>query len=129
MAGLVTPVATLAAGLAQRSAVAAAPPVLPVGPLRPDGRFFVDREGRVVFLHGLFGSWKIPGVWAPPDSATDPAGFTAADADRVAALGFDAFRLAYFWDGFSRSRGCSTVHTSPASRGSSSCSAPAASSR
>lgn len=78
---------------------------LPVGPLRPDGRFFRDRQNRAVILHGLFGVWKIPGLWGPPDSPTDPRGFTAADADRVAALGLNGFRLAYFWEGLEPTRG------------------------
>jgi endoglycosylceramidase len=64
------------------------------GPLTVRGDRFVDADGRVVFLHGLFGVWKIPGG-LPPD--TDPYGFTPADADSVSAMGFDTFRLAWFW--------------------------------
>jgi endoglycosylceramidase len=75
------------------SAVAA----VPGGPLHSDGRFLRDAQGRVVILHGLFAAWKIAGKWAPDDSAADPAGFTAADADRFAGLGLNAVRLAYFW--------------------------------
>ena len=65
------------------------------GPLTVKNDRFVDSDGRVVFLHGLFGVWKIPGG-LPPDS-TDPDGFTPANADTVASMGFDAFRLAWFW--------------------------------
>jgi endoglycosylceramidase len=55
----------------------------------------VDADGRVVFLHGLFGVWKIPGG-LPPDN-NDLDGFTPADANLVSSLGFDGFRLAWFW--------------------------------
>ncbi len=51
-----------------------------------------------MILHGLFAVWKgVP--YYPPDDATIPNGFTDADADRYAALGFDAVRLAWFWRG------------------------------
>jgi endoglycosylceramidase len=69
-----------------------------LGQLHPDGRFLRDGQGRAVILHGLFGVWKTA-RWAPTDSDTDPAGFTRTDAAHVAALGFDVFRLAYFWEG------------------------------
>jgi endoglycosylceramidase len=65
------------------------------GPLTVQDDHFTDADGRTVFLHGLFGVWKIPGG-LPPDT-DDPDGFTPADADAVAALGLDAFRLAWFW--------------------------------
>jgi endoglycosylceramidase len=65
------------------------------GPLTVEHDQFVDADGRVVFLHGLFGVWKIPGG-LPPDN-NDLDGFTPADANLVAGLGFDSFRLAWFW--------------------------------
>jgi len=65
------------------------------GPLTVEHDQFVDADGRVVFLHGLFGVWKIPGG-LPPDN-NDLDGFTPADANLVASLGFDGFRLAWFW--------------------------------
>jgi endoglycosylceramidase len=65
------------------------------GPLTVHDHRLVDADGRTVFLHGLFGVWKIPGG-LPPDTS-DPDGFTPADADTVASLGFDSFRLAWFW--------------------------------
>jgi endoglycosylceramidase len=73
------------------------------GPLTVENDRFVDADGRVVFLHGLFGVWKIPGG-LPPDS-TDPDGFTPADADTVASLGFDGFRLAWFWSDLEPTQG------------------------
>ena len=68
------------------------------GPLHADGRWFRDSHGRVVVLHGLFAVWKGTPFY-PPDDATIPNGFTDADADRYAELGFDAVRLAWFWRG------------------------------
>jgi hypothetical protein len=65
------------------------------GPLTVEHDQFVDADGRVVFLHGLFGVWKIPGGLPPDNSDLD--GFTPADANLVASLGFDGFRLAWFW--------------------------------
>ncbi len=73
------------------------------GPLTVQNDRFVDADGRVVFLHGLFGVWKIPGG-LPPDN-TDPDGFTPADADTVAGLGFDGFRLAWFWSDLEPTQG------------------------
>ena len=76
--------------------VAAAPLAgLVSGPLTVEHDQFVDADGRVVFLHGLFGVWKIPGG-LPPDN-NDLDGFTPADANLVSSLGFDGFRLAWFW--------------------------------
>jgi endoglycosylceramidase len=68
------------------------------GPLRIDGRWFRDRHGRAVVLHGLFGVWKVAPFY-PPDDATLPTGFTEADADHFRDLGFDVMRLAWFWRG------------------------------
>jgi endoglycosylceramidase len=68
------------------------------GPLHADGRWFRDPLGRAVVLHGLFAVWKGTPFY-PPDDAVLPNGFTDADADRFAELGFDAVRLAWFWRG------------------------------
>jgi endoglycosylceramidase len=66
------------------------------GPVRVVSGRFVDADNRVVSFHGLFAAWKVPGG-LPPDSATAPDGFTAADAAEAASLGMDVFRLAWFW--------------------------------
>ena len=80
------------------AAVPASASAAVTGPLHADGRWFRDPLGRVVVLHGLFAVWK-GAPYYPPDDATVPNGFTAADADHFAALGFDAVRLAWFWRG------------------------------
>ena len=88
------------------ASVAAGPPAAKgvTGPLHPEGRWFRDARGRAVILHGLFAVWKgVP--YYPPDDATIPNGFTDADADRFAALGFDAVRLAWFWRGLEPTKG------------------------
>ncbi len=72
--------------------------------LHADGRFARDGQGRVVVLHGLFGVWKTS-TWDPTNSNTDPAGFTSTDSRHVADLGFDLFRLAYFWEGLESTPG------------------------
>lgn len=72
------------------------------GPLRADGRYLIDPEGRVVILHGLFAVWKhSPYFPAGTDSTTDPSlpSFTDADADEVRSLGLDGVRLAWYWEG------------------------------
>ena len=79
-------------------------PVTAIGALHSDGRFARDAQGRAVILHGLFGVWKTA-TWDPTDSDTDPAGFTGTDAGHVADLGFDLFRLAYFWQGLEPTEG------------------------
>jgi len=97
-----TMLATVLLACAAAGASAAAPPVR--GPLHADGRWLRDPLGRVVVLHGLFAVWKgVP--YYPPDDATIPNGFTAADADRFADLGFDAVRLAWFWRGLEPAEG------------------------
>jgi endoglycosylceramidase len=78
------------------------------GPLRADGRYLVDPEGRVVILHGLFAVWKQPPYFpAGTDSETDPSipSFTVADADEVQSLGLDGVRLSWYWEGLEPARG------------------------
>jgi hypothetical protein len=73
-------------------------------PLRADGRWLRDEHGRVVVLHGLFGVWKTAAM-LPPDSESDPTGFTATDAEHLKRMGLNAFRLAWFWRGLEPVRG------------------------
>ena len=63
--------------------------------LRRAGGWLVDSRGRVVILHGVNAVWK-HAPYAPPATA---AGFTAADADWLAANGFNAVRLGVLFAG------------------------------
>ncbi len=63
--------------------------------LHRDGRWIRDDAGRVVLLHGVNAVWKIA-PYFPPDEA---AGFTAADADFLAANGFNVVRLGVLFAG------------------------------
>lgn len=69
--------------------------------LRRDGAFMVDADNRVVLLHGVNAVWKLKPYYLP-DSA---AGFTAADADFLAANGFNAVRLGVLFAGVMPARG------------------------
>lgn len=69
--------------------------------LRHQGGWMVDREGRVVILHGVNAVWKLH-PYAPPDSVE---GFTAADADWLAEHGFNAVRLGVLFAGVMPQRG------------------------
>jgi endoglycosylceramidase len=91
--------ALICAAIAPGAAAADSP-----GQLHTDGRWFRDAAGRVVVLHGLFAVWKGEPYY-PPDDPVLPNGFTDADADHVAALGFDAVRLAWFWRGLEPTQG------------------------
>lgn len=84
--------------------VSAAPPVaVSVKPapvpgqeqLRRVGTWLVDRQGRVVILHGVNAVWKLA-PYVPPDSVH---GFSAADADWLSAHGFNAVRLGVLFAG------------------------------
>lgn len=59
------------------------------GPLRPEGRWLVDREGRRVLVQGVNVVWK-QNPYHPPD---EPHGFRAVDAEFLADGGFNAVRL------------------------------------
>jgi endoglycosylceramidase len=61
----------------------------------------VDGEGRVVLLHGVNAVWK-RAPYAPPAT---PAGFTARDADWLAAQGFNTVRLGVIFAGVMPRRG------------------------
>jgi endoglycosylceramidase len=66
--------------------------------LRRDGRYMVDGLDRVVLLHGVNAVWKLrdDNRYTPPD---EPRGFTAADADWLAAHGFNTVRLGVIFAG------------------------------
>ena len=62
------------------------------------GPFLTDSEGRVVFLRGVNAVYK----QAPYELYADPGkpwNFTAADAKRMAKLGFNVVRLGVIWEG------------------------------
>lgn len=63
--------------------------------LRRDGKFLVDSHGRVVITHGVNAVWKLA-PYHPPATA---AGFTAADADWLAAHGFNSARIGTLFTG------------------------------
>jgi endoglycosylceramidase len=69
--------------------------------LHREGHWLVDSSGRVVVLHGVNAVWKKP-PYAPPATA---AGFTAADADWIAAQGFNTVRLGVIFAGVMPRRG------------------------
>ncbi len=69
--------------------------------LRHQGGWMVDRQGRVVILHGVNAVWK-RAPYSPPDSLD---GFTAADADWLAEHGFNAVRLGVLFAGVMPQRG------------------------
>jgi endoglycosylceramidase len=69
--------------------------------LRRDGAWMVDEYNRVVLLHGVNVVWKLK-PYAPPDTAP---GFTGADADFLAANGFNVVRLGVLFAGVMPRRG------------------------
>jgi endoglycosylceramidase len=69
--------------------------------LHRDGAFIADADNRVVLLHGVNIVWKLK-PYAPPASA---AGFTSADADFLAANGFNAVRLGVLFAGVMPQKG------------------------
>ena len=69
--------------------------------LRRQGNWLIDADNRVVMLHGVNVVWKLAPYY-PPDSA---AGFGAADADFLAANGFNVVRLGVLFAGVMPQRG------------------------
>jgi endoglycosylceramidase len=69
--------------------------------LHPHGRWLVDAQGRVVLLHGVNAVWKR----APYVAPNTLAGFTAKDADWIAAQGFNTVRLGVLFAGVMPARG------------------------
>jgi endoglycosylceramidase len=63
--------------------------------LRRNGAWLVDAQGRAVILHGVNAVWK-QAPYVAPDSLD---GFTAADADWLAAHGFNSVRLGVLFAG------------------------------
>ncbi|HET8883210.1 MAG TPA: cellulase family glycosylhydrolase [Solimonas sp.] len=63
--------------------------------LRRDGRWLIDGDNRVVLLHGVNMVWKTA-PYVPPAT---PDGFVAADADWLAAHGFNTARIGVLWVG------------------------------
>ncbi len=63
--------------------------------LRRSGEWLVDSQNRVVILHGVNAVWK-QAPYVAPDSVD---GFTADDADWLAAHGFNAVRLGVLFAG------------------------------
>lgn len=71
----------------------------PVGPLRaPGGPGLVDQRGRTVLLHGVNLVYKVP-PYEVEVRGRGPNILTAAEAHRIAALGFDVVRLGVIWNG------------------------------
>lgn len=86
-----------------RSALQPAPTVdghAPVaGPLTaPGGPYLYDRQGRVVFLHGVDAVYKLSPYELYPDPGK-PWNFDAHDASLMAELGFNVVRLGMTWKG------------------------------
>jgi endoglycosylceramidase len=73
----------------------AAGPAAAAPPRRRDGRWLVDAQNRVVLLHGVNLVWK-NAPYVPPAGT---AGFVAADADWLAAHGFNSARIGVLWVG------------------------------
>jgi endoglycosylceramidase len=69
--------------------------------LHHDGAFMVDEYNRVVLLHGVNAVWKLKPYYIPGNAA----GFTAADADFLAANGFNVVRLGVLFAGVMPQKG------------------------
>jgi len=98
------PVAGVAGQYSAPSAYSGAPVALAgtttvSGLLRaPGGPYIKDQAGRAVFLHGVNAVYKYP----PYELEVGPGrafSFTAADASRIAGLGFNVVRLGILWAG------------------------------
>src|SRR3954447_16707824 len=88
----------LASAVAVAVACAAAPGAASEG-LHPDGRWLKDGYGRVVIVHGLEVAHKQP-PYVPAATSFDDQ-----DGQNLSDWGFDAVRLAWFWDGLEHTRG------------------------
>ena len=74
--------------------------------LHRQGRFLADAQGRIVVLHGVNAVWK-RAPYVPPATA---AGFTAKDADWIAAQGFNVVRMGVIFAGVMPARGVVDQH-------------------
>jgi hypothetical protein len=76
--------------------------------LRARGRFLYDRDGRVVFLHGVNAVWK-QAPYSPPSTLFgDPltaSAFDERDGAWLAANGFNSVRLGVMWAAVEPTRG------------------------
>ncbi len=86
--------AVLALGLTPAAGARTAPAPTPAA-LHRAGSWLVDGQGRVVILHGVNAVWK-RAPYLPPAT---PGGFTARDADWIAAQGFNTVRLGVLFAG------------------------------
>jgi len=69
------------------------------GPIKaPGGPYLYDRDGRVVFFHGVNAVYKYPPFELYP-APGKPWNFSAADASLMARLGFNVVRLGMTWSG------------------------------
>ena len=64
----------------------------------PGGPYLYDRQGRVVFFHGVDAVYKYPPYELYPDPKK-PWNFSTADASLMARLGFNVVRLGMTWSG------------------------------
>src|SRR5580704_11316727 len=64
----------------------------------PSGQFLRDRFGRAVTLHGVNAVYKRAPYELFP-APGQPYDFSAEDAARISALGFDVVRLGLVWEG------------------------------
>ena len=70
----------------------------------PGGPYLYDRQGRVVFFHGVDAVYKYPPYELYPDPGK-PWNFSAADASLMARLGFNVVRLGMTWSGLEPGNG------------------------
>lgn len=65
-------------------------------PLRSQAPYLVDRQGRVVILHGVNVVYKVP-PYLPNDKQGEKTSFNDRDARRLRSYGFNTIRLGINW--------------------------------
>ncbi len=91
------PLPTLRSPIFRGANVTGAPAVS--GPIRaPGGPYLYDRDGRVVFFHGVDAVYKYSPYELYP-APGKPWNFSAQDASLMARLGFNVVRLGMTWQG------------------------------